>query len=133
MISQIIKCDGCKNSGELRIGQSYSEKKVVWYKSFRCASCGQAYEVDGDDTPEELRNLLLDEEGVHSVVLMDKKKRTFSIKVLRNTLGLSMEEVKDMLAKKDEVLFEGTSTEAKFIENCLAKNGIESIIQSNSR
>ena len=92
MPQRTVKCDRCGQPAQ----QSFGEGGKGWYESFRCPSCGQAYEADGGPpTPVEFRTAILQEDG-EWVLDAPTGPSVELLSTLRAVLSLSLSEVQDL-------------------------------------
>lgn len=72
-----IKCE-CGNEIDGIVGQVLYENELRWYMSYNCEKCGRVVELDDNDkTPEEIRDVIIKEEGEWKIILKNLKDLTF--------------------------------------------------------
>jgi hypothetical protein len=123
------QCPDCNNAMTVSYGQSVFEDKVVWYRSFRCDYCGASIEEDGEDTPEYIREIIMQHEGIWSIYLEPGTKKAIAYKVLRDATGLAMSDLNKIVKGKSESIFIGTKVEVGFLKNKMEEQDLRVCIK----
>lgn len=124
MVTIKEKCPECNQEMTVSIGQSDRVEKLVWFRSFRCDHCGISMEEDGVDLPEDLRAIILKNDGTWALSVMSGENRVIVYKVLRKTMGLTMSEIKKIAKDHQEAIITGTHVEMRFLKNRMEKEGL---------
>lgn len=118
-------CATCRNPGALEVGQEVREGRLHWFERFSCG-CGHGFEAGGVGLPAPgVRNSILAQSGHAEVWLDDADGRAPVVKVLVKLLGLNEGEAQQRVAKLPAVAYDGTHTEAAFIETALQRGGVK--------
>lgn len=125
----LLPCEECGHEGTVRLGQTVVGNQLRWYRSVSCPSCGHI-EVDGVGIPpEHMRDQLLQKGGRWNLLVTEANKKARAIRVIRNALGLSMEETAARL-RVFPIVYTGTKTEVEWLKGEMeASNVISQIIE----
>lgn len=98
---------------------------VRFSASFRCAFCGHAFEADEKGIPEDVRSLFYREHGRWMLVVTGLgPNRAEAMRGLRDRLGLSLEQVGDLLRRVPAEVALGTRVEVDALRETLAPTGV---------
>jgi len=123
-------CQSCGKPLNVTVGQEMIDGRIVWYESYDCPYCGSRTEVDGkDDTPDEIRNALLAEEGEWGLNISENGPQAIqAIKTLREALGLSLSEAQAAKKKIPGIVATGTRAEMERLRYLLSSSNIQSLV-----
>jgi hypothetical protein len=139
MAQKIVKikelCPDCSKEIEVNIAQTVINQSLRWYTSFVCPFCGATEELDGMGfPPEEVREVILSEEGEWNLSVNSPKEIARTLKTIRQALGLSISDAAKLLKSKPESLISGTNAEMSWLSNLLQVDGVQAeIIRVNTR
>ncbi len=129
------KCQSCERQITASVGQETIDGRILWYESYSCPYCGYRLEVDGkDDTPDDIREAILAEEGEWALdVLETGPQAILALKVLRDALGLSLNEAKEVKDKMPGIVAVGTQAEMERLRYLLSFRKLQSSVAKVSR
>lgn len=128
-MAKISKICSCGATSLAETGQSFISGRLRWYLSFRCPCCGKANEVDGvDDTPIEIRDAILQQEGEWGLVIEDSNKASSVMAILRRELNLSLNEIARLRKSIPGIVLTGTKIEMERLKEILSFNNIPTSI-----
>ena len=125
------KCDECQEIVAANIGQIVINLQLKWYLSYECQECNSTIELDDIGfLPDEIRQMILAEEAEWKLIVnkTEIKNRAKLLKVIRQALNLSLQEVSNLF-KKFPVLNSGTKTEMQWLQQILSQEGINSSVE----
>jgi ribosomal protein L24E len=122
----IQTCEKCGNILNLNVGQNLVNGKIVWFVSGKCSKCGFQIEQDGkNDTPDEVRNTILAQEGEWSLRINQKEVDTKFLKVVRETLNISFDDLVKIKGSIPGIIITGTKTEMERLKIMLSPGGYD--------
>jgi phage FluMu protein Com len=84
-------CHNCGSVVSMAVKQYLEEKRIFWSAGYSCPRCKHQVELDDQgETPPEIRQAILDQEGIWSLIISEKENKTKVMMALRTALGLSM-------------------------------------------
>ena len=120
------KCE-CGNEIDGIVGQVVYENELRWYMSYNCEKCGRAVELDDNDkTPEEIRDVIIKEEGEWKIILKNLKDLTKVVYILKK--NYDFEDIKIFKERIRNGLITGTKSEMMKIKKILSNKCIECIL-----
>lgn len=120
-------CANCRREIDVRVGQRATERGVTWHASYTCPHCGAAIEADdAGPTPGDVRDAILAEEGEFQLQIQSVQAARL-MHVLRDALGLSLEEVLE-----PGTLTTGTRTEMEWLASKLKREDIQATVLRSS-
>ena len=122
-------CPDCGRNANLTVGQTMLEAGVAWHRAWSCPHCGLQIEEDGWETPEPIRQALFDAEGRWTLQLEGDSPAAESLKVIRDVLDLSMDDIKRIRDDPSRPLYTGTRTEVAWLHGRLTAAGLQAISQ----
>ncbi len=124
-------CERCGAESGASANQSIGSSGAMWTLSFRCRTCGYTFEADCSyDTPEYIRNAILESGGVWGLKLAPTgADRLKAIKILREALHMSLEDVARLKAAVPGLVLQGTRLEMQYLQIQLAETGITSTLE----
>ncbi|MDC0832473.1 hypothetical protein CKA32_003558 [Geitlerinema sp. FC II] len=125
------QCDSCKNTIDIRVGQSVFNGELLWFASYSCPVCNIEIEEDGKGAaPEEIRQVLLREYGIWYLEVRESGKRALmAAKFLGAIVNLSNLEILKLRHKIPGRVMMGTQFEMIKLDRILKQNGFRSLIQ----
>ena len=122
-------CPNCNKEGILEFGESIILDELRWYATQICSNCDFATEMDDEGSlPSYLRDVVLRDTGIWYLQI-GVPLHSELLKVLREELDLSMEEIKVLKRTGLTDKTTGTYTEMKLMKIKLAQvTSDESII-----
>lgn len=121
-----IRCE-CGNGIDGIVGQVLYENELRWYMSYKCEKCGRVVELDDNDkTPEEIRDVIIKEEGEWKIILKNLKDLTKVVYILKK--DYDFEDIKIFKERIRNGLITGTKSEMMKIKKSLSNKGIECIL-----
>lgn len=123
-------CARCRKTSRAFVRQQTKGWRVAWSMSFQCSTCGDAFESDGDEAPEDVRDAIIAEEGIWGLIVeATGTQRVKAIHSLRTGLNLSMEEASRLKGQIPGMLLRGTRIEMAHAQGLLAERGISCRIE----
>lgn len=105
---------------------------LSWWTTVVCPLCGYVEEGGGDwRAPEELRQLLMQQDGVWGIKILIDADRVPAVKLIREIYSISLKEVSVIL--KNNILWEGTVTEIDWLFNIMNSKKISSVVKFRIR
>ena len=99
--------------------------RLDWWRSTWCDQCDITKEEEGSGLPpENYRQVLLHMDGVWALVINDYSERVLAMKVVRQTMNLSMKRAQEALGSRDPEVFRGTKTEIQWLVDLLRNEGV---------
>lgn len=123
-----VSCPGCSKEGVSSFGQSVFSGRLRWYRSTSCPACGQTEEDGEGFAPAKEREQLLELRGSWRL-MVDPSLRVRALKVLRGSLGLSLEETGAIVFPE---VFAGTHAEAQWLALEMLAGGIAAEVEPHS-
>lgn len=122
------RCQDCDGVVTADCGQSVVDGMLRWYVSYRCAKCGGAIEVDGNDgTPSEIRDAVIAETGEWEMYRSSTHNNVARLaKSLRKILGWSIADAAQLTKEEMLPFYHGTRPEVEWVSHALERDGIES-------
>jgi hypothetical protein len=121
-----VPYEECGHGGTARLGQTIVSNELRWYRSISCPNCGHIEEDGIGFPPEDLRDQLLKQGGRWKLVA-NEANRVAVLKIIRSSLGLSMEEAAATL-RHFPTVYTGTKTEAQWLKTQMEASHISSRI-----
>jgi hypothetical protein len=119
-------CEKCGNILNLNVGQNLINGKIVWFVSGKCSKCGFQIEQDGkNDTPDEVRNTILAQEGEWGLSINQKEVDLKFLKVVRETFKISIDDLVKLKNNIPGIIFTGTKTEMERLQILLSSGGYD--------
>ncbi|NOK22648.1 hypothetical protein [Corallococcus carmarthensis] len=124
-----MACGDCGRPVDLYGGQSAVGGLRYW-ASYQCEHCGGRREMDGIGMPpESFRRAFLQEQGTWGLEVRAPGALALqALKLLRETLGLSLAEVGVLKARMPGVVREGTRVEMEWLKQLLGAKGVTSSV-----
>jgi ribosomal protein L7/L12 len=123
-------CYDCQKPIDVEVSQTVINLCLRWSTSYTCSFCGAM--VESDDIgfpPDEIRQSILSEQGEwHLAIEKLEANKVVVMKTLRQTLNLSIIEVKQLLKNCSSSSIQGTQAEMQWLKEHLASEGIQAII-----
>ena len=115
-------CSSCGGEAIVAFGQRLLGGELRWSGRETCDSCGSIVEFDDfGDIPEELKAIILEDEGEWELVLDAGYDRLAAMKVLRDRLGVAVGQAKKKLSALSD-----TKTTLEWIQEGFAEVGVSS-------
>jgi len=132
MISIHIPCEHCGSDLVVNAGQSISNRRLVWYRSYSCPDCGFQLEEDGfDSPPDEIRRVILADEGEWTLSVHETGSRAIlTLKVLRKALNLSLDDVAKLRKHIPGSVCDGTRVEMEWLRILLSSEQLQASVVS---
>jgi hypothetical protein len=119
------RCSTCGGRSIVVFGQRCLGGNLIWSGSEACQECGARTEFDDyGDIPEDLKPLVLQEEGEWSLHIMPSQDTIKALKLLRARLGLPISDVKAKLNN-----LRGTKAKMMWLQDGLRLQGVESTLK----
>jgi hypothetical protein len=127
-------CGSCHHKVKLNVGQVIDNRKIGWYGSYVCSNCGDMEERDDRGLPsQDIREVILKEEGEYKIFTDDIKGKIKVLKVLKKTFDIPLPELTYFSKKIPGIFLEGTKTEMEWIQQLLSAEGVNTnIIKSTA-
>lgn len=117
-------CPQCGRQHTVKIYQVVIHKTLRWSESINCPKCGLQSEADGRGfPPPEIREHLLRTGGAWCVQVTEYPSKVALLRVLRENLKLSLNEVKRISDNLPGMVFLGTYGEATWLHELIGQVG----------
>lgn len=126
------RCE-CGSDVDIWFGDRYYGR-IMTTLSSRCENCGACIEGDDGRLTGNLRAMHLQQEGTWAVQLTNLKDRIWVLKIMRELLGLSISDSKNIIKSNSNIFTIGTKAEAFYVQDMLKSYGVTAEIvryQSN--
>jgi len=114
VVNLVRACPECNSDADVKCGQTERPDEILWYRSWSCSSCGFQLEEDGDETPEEIREILIATDKGWLLTISESSRSASSFKVLKGVIGLSLKDISKIRKDIDGVILKGTKIEVSF-------------------
>ncbi|WP_152428710.1 hypothetical protein [Vibrio azureus] len=131
MADLLLSCPDCSKQACVKLGQVDRRNNLAWFRSWNCENCGLRIEEDGDETPNKIREILINEEGAWALILSEVSKKASAFKILRDVIGLSLQDVARLRKDKSGCVFIGTKEEVNFYQRKCGELGLELLVIDN--
>ncbi|MED4729392.1 hypothetical protein P9597_14795 [Aneurinibacillus migulanus] len=116
-------CTRCGEKVEVHVKQYIVNNLIAWSEAYSCTKCGNEVVSDdwGDQTPNEVRKAILEQEGEWELVILKHgENKAHFLKNLRDALNLTLQEVSSLFKKIPGALIVGTFQEMLLLKKKLA-------------
>lgn len=131
MVNLLLPCPNCNNQANVRLGQVGRKGGLAWFRSWSCDNCGFRLEENGDEIPDEIREILINEEGSWALIIEETSKGASAFKILKDVMGLSLQDVAKLRKDESGCAFTGTKVEVDFYKRQCGNLGLELLVKNN--
>lgn len=120
-------CQQCGRTIVWGIGESVAGGELYWNAAYRCEHCGEMLEMDGrGELPGAYREAVLRQDGEWGLEVLSGAPdvKVAAAQTLRETLGISLTEVKDYLRRMPGVIRTGTRAEMEYLSARLKRRRV---------
>lgn len=123
-------CPNCGHKTSWEFGETVVGERLVWHASSQCDNCGYTLEEDDEGPlPDHLRAIVLTEQGEWRLyVEASEDPKALILKVLRETLALSLSDVATLKEHIPGVVRSGTQAEMEWLRRILARQAINTAV-----
>lgn len=121
-------CPECGAVCVVGIGQTTLGGRLYWSVGYRCESCGLMMEQDGaDELPAGYREEVLRQDGEWALEVGSAEPRikVEVVRVLRESLGLSLADTKAYFGRIPGQVMTGTRAEMMYLKKLLNARGVD--------
>ncbi|MCA1294968.1 hypothetical protein LBW89_18300 [Paenibacillus sp. alder61] len=118
-----VRCARCGENVVLQVKQYIVNNAIAWSEAYSCVNCGNEVVSDdwGDQTPNEVRKAILEQEGEWELVILKHgENKSRFLRKLRDALSLTLQKVSDLCKKIPGTLIAGTFQEMLLLKIRLA-------------
>ncbi len=124
-MAQLTSPCTCGGTEVFAFGQHLSGRELVWWGSTRCDACGSQTEFDDyGDLPDDLKQIMLQDEGEWELAVAPGENVVSAMKVVRERLDVSLSEARVALGQ-----LRGTKTTLEWIQLGFTEAGIHSSLR----
>jgi hypothetical protein len=127
MVNIMLSCPDCNKLANINVGQIARRDCLVWFRSWNCENCGFSLEEGGEDTPEDIRKIMMCEEGSWVLTISEMSKGVSAYKILKEVLALSLQDVAKLRKDQSGCVYTGTKAEVNFYQRQCVELGLELI------
>ena len=134
MAKILSECPSCGAAIEMHVGQYIVHYELVWSQGYRCGSCGNAVEADGQGLPPPaIVDAILADEGEWELWIRSADgNEVLTLRALRAVLGFELAEVSTWKSKLPGPMASGTKTQIEWLVKMLQREGVAAEIQRKS-
>lgn len=125
MADLLLPCPDCNKPACVKLGQVGRRESLAWFRSWNCKNCGFKLEENGDETPDEIREVLIKEDGIWTLAISESSKGAPAFKILKDVIGLSMHDIAKLRNDSSGCVFKGTKVEVEFYQGKCEELGLE--------
>ena len=127
LILKDLNCPNCQHTQiEITINQFVAYNGLVWSVSHYCEICGHGIEEDGTGFIEEpWRSVIITENGTWYLRIKTQDLTAKVIKVLRENVDISVQQISQMRLDSMSILFQGTNFEVDFLGKKIEELGVK--------
>jgi len=109
------KCPDCEGESEFWFGDRAFDGRLSWASSEYCKSCHYSVEADDEGMlPDNLRDIELRQKGTWAVIFENYELNIAkTLKLIRDCLGLTVSDLKNIKNSLPGPIFPGTRAEAE--------------------
>jgi hypothetical protein len=132
MVSIEEQCSSCGKMGNVSYVQGFVSQigELRGHKEFHCSRCNARYyaHIDGWLIPT-MRQRLLEQDGYWELILVDERSRVPAIKIIRQALGLTLLELREITGSSGTRMYVGTQAETQWLQHLMLKDEITTTIR----
>jgi len=114
VVNLVQTCPECSSDIDVKCGQNERPDEVLWYRSWSCSNCGFQLEEDGDETPEEIRAILIEAEKNWRLTIDEASRNASAFKIIKDVIGMSLKDISKIRKDSEGVVLRGTKVEISF-------------------
>ena len=127
------KCGSCGEEIRCRYTQFLRSHELGWERECSCLFCGHSEALyDLGPPPEEIRDLIIQRHGTWGVRVGADARLPVVLKVLKQDLKFSNDELKAVINRIPGVILNGTNVEMEWIAYLLRRNHVECAVVADS-
>ena len=114
-------CPDCGQMATFKFGEAIHNDRLAWFATHHCDYCNYRVEIDDyGHLPDELKRIVLKEEGQWQLVLHAfGTNKIATLKELREILGLSVQDLAELLTQLPGTIAIGTRNEVDYLKSHL--------------
>ncbi|AKF87095.1 hypothetical protein MFUL124B02_37420 [Myxococcus fulvus 124B02] len=132
-ITTSMSCPRCGTRQLCTHSVTTKSEGLRFASSFHCLECGDAFESDDSRIPDDLRPLFYEKHGKWTLCLEEPgPRRVQLLHAVRDVMGLSIQDMGELLKSLPRQLAEGTRVEMELLQTRLAPTGAKLLVERDT-